>query len=164
MPKKIETTLSTWEEVDSRLKILGEKRLQIQNLESELTLKINELKEQFAAKSKIICDEAVEIEKDIERFAEAKKDEFIEPRTKILTFGTVSFRLTESLKIKNSIVTIKMIKKLKLDDCIRVKEEVNKDVLSTVEDNILTKIGVTRKKVDKITIETNYEELQANIQ
>lgn len=164
MAKKKETSLHSWDEVNKALKELGEKKIKAENLEGEQTIKINEIKADYDLKAGVIQAEIKAIEENIELFCEANKQEFLDQRTKKMTFGSVGYRLAESLKVKNVKATIAAIKKLDLLSYLRVKEEPDKEALKGLDDSTLTKIGVERKRVDKISIEPNYEELNTCVE
>jgi len=164
MAKKKETTLHSWNEVNKLLKELGEKQIKAENLEGEQTIKINEIKAAYDLKGGELKAEIKAIEENIELFCEANKEEFLTERTKKMTFGFISYRLTESLTIKNVKATIAAIKKLDLMSYLRVKEEPDKEALKGLDDSTLVKLGINRKKIDKINIEPNYEELNTCVE
>lgn len=59
---------------------------------------------------------------------------------------------------------IKALKALKLDFCIRTKQELDKDrLLADVDENTLLKAGITIKKEDKLRIEPNFEKIAATV-
>lgn len=164
MAKKKETTLHSWDDVNKALKDLGEKKIKAENLEGEQTIKINEIKADYDLKGGEIKAEIKSIEENIELFCEANKEEFVKDRTKKMTFGFISYRLTESLAVKNLKATVAAIKKLDLVQYLRIKEEPDKEALKGLDDSTLLRLGVTRKKIDKISIEPNYEELNTCVE
>ena len=66
------------------------------------------------------------------------------------------------MKISCIGATIKALKALNLDFCLRIKEEIDKDEVKTLDSSILTKIGVKVEKEDKLSIEPNIIEIVAN--
>ncbi len=162
MAKKIESKYKSWEDVNSALKELGELNIKKERLEGEQTVKINEIKADTLAKAGIITTQMKTIEKDIERFTDEHKSEFIKIRSKKLTFGTVSFRLVKSVFIKVKDEAIKSLKALNLDFCLKIKEEIDKEKCLEIDENILQKAGIVIKQEDKIRIEPSYVKLATN--
>ena len=150
---------TTWAEVDNALKELGELNIQKTALEGEQTVKINTIKKEILEKTGDLQAKIKEIEKNIERFAEQNKSEFLKTRNKKLTFGTVSFRLVKSVVCACKEEGIKALKALNLDFCLRLKEEIDKDKCLEVDEKLLLKAGITVKTEDKVKIEPNYIKL-----
>lgn len=165
MAKKAESVYTSWEEVNTALKELGELQIKKQKLEGEQTLKINEIKAKTAEKAGIMQGQIKAIEKNIERFAMQNKSEFLKTRNKKLTFGCVSFRLVKSVVCSCKDEAIKALKALNLDFCIRSKEELDKDECLKFAENddkkILLKAGIEIKSDDKVKIEPDYVKLAA---
>lgn len=165
MAKKTESKYTTWDEVNSALKELGELEIKKQRLEGEQTAKINEIKAKTLEKAGAIKTQISEIEKNIEKFAMQNKSEFLTKRNKKLTFGTVSFRLVKSVVCTCKEEAIKALKALNLDFCIRAKEELDKDEclkFAESDEKTLLKAGITIKAEDKVKIEPDYVKLAAN--
>lgn len=161
MAKK-ESIYKSWEEVNSALKELGELNILKQKLEGEQTVKINEIKAKTLENAGIIKKQIDEIEKNIAKYAEQNKSEFLKTRNKKLTFGTISFRLAKSIACTCKEEAIKALKALNLDFCLRIKEEIDKDKCLEVDEKILLKAGISIKSEDKVRIEPNYVKLAAN--
>lgn len=166
MAKKAESNYKSWEEVNTALKELGELQIQKQKLEGEQTLKINKIKIEISEKAGILQTRIKEIEKNIERFAQQNKSEFLKTRNKKLTFGAVSFRLVKSVVCSCKDEAIKALKALNLDFCIRAKEDIDKDECLKFAENddkkILLKAGISIKSEDKVKIEPDYIKLAAD--
>ncbi len=161
MAKKTESIYKSWNEVDAALKELGELNVAKTRIEGEQTLKINSIKADANAKSAIIQTRIKEIEKNIERFTDANKSEFLSKRTKKLTYGVISFRLVRKVCCNCIEEAIKGLKVLNLDFCIRTKQELDKDRLLECDENMLLKAGISIKTEDKVRIEPNFEKLAA---
>lgn len=161
MAKKL-STYQTWADVDKALKELGELNIKKQNLEGEQTIRINEVKKEILEKTGILQSQIKEIEKNIERFAEQNKSEFLKTRNKKLTFGIISFRLVKSVVCNCKEEAIKALKALNLDFCLRQKEEIDKDKCLEVDEKMLLKAGISIKTEDKVKIEPNYIKLAAD--
>lgn len=165
MAKKAESIYKSWEEVNAALKQLGELYIKTQKIEGEQTLKINKIKEEMLIKAGAIKTQIAEIEKNIEKFAMQNKSEFLKNRTKKLSFGTISFRLVESVKCICKEEAIKALKALNLDFLIRSKEDLDKDEClkyAKQDEKLLLKAGISVKAEDKVKIEPDFVKLMAN--
>lgn len=164
MAKKVLTTLQTWDEVNEAMRRLGELSIEKQKAEGEATIQINEIKAHAEAVANVIQEEIKKIEKDIERYAKENKEAFAKTRNKKLNFGRISFKATKSVSCPFTESAIKILKQFGLDNCIRTKEELDKEAIKELDKNtqvvsILTKAGITIKTADKITIEPDYIKL-----
>lgn len=161
MAKKQESKYLSWEEIDEALKELGELNIKKTRLEGEQTLKINEIKAETQAKAGIITSQIKDIEKNIERFTDAHKTEFLQKRTKKLNYGQISFRLVKKVCCSCVDEAIKALKVLNMDFCIRTKSELDKERIMECDENLLLKAGIVIKSEDKVRIEPNFEKLAA---
>ena len=165
MAKKKESIYNNWDEVNSAMKQLGELTVKKEKLEGEQTIKINEIKAEYQVKADNLLIQIKEIEKNIERFADSNKEEFINNRTKKLTFGKISYRLTKSVKCLNVASAINAIKNLNLDFLLRTKSELDKDAIIKHEKDLdtktLLKAGIYISEKDKINIEPDFVKLAA---
>lgn len=164
MAKKIESTLQNWDEVDNAIKELAELNILKTKLEGEQTLQINEIKQSTALKAKSLDVKIKEIEKNIERYTEAHKNEFADKRSKKLNHGSISYKITKKVCCPCVQDAIKALSALNLNFCIRTKQELDKDrILADVDENTLLKAGITIKKEDKLRIEPNFEKIAATL-
>jgi phage host-nuclease inhibitor protein Gam len=160
--KKDVEIFESWEQVDAALRRMGELTITIQKAEGAMNVKINEAKAEAENKTVRLKDEYKALESRIQAFCEAHKDEFAKKRSKELVFGVVKFRVATSIVLKvGKDACIKALKALGLTDCIRVKEEVDKETVDKLLDDItLAKVGASRKTVDKFDCEPKLETLQ----
>jgi len=164
MAKKKESILKSWDELDEQLKTLGSLQIQKAKLEGELQIKINELKASYTEHCTMLASEAKQIEKEISRFCEQHKDEFLNKRNKKLNFGTVAYRLTERVVCSSIESAVKAVKTLNLDFVLRIKEDIDKEKIKTLDSNTLARIGVSIVKEDKLSIEPDMVKLAASVQ
>jgi hypothetical protein len=98
-----------------------------------------------------------EAEREIRLLAEAHP-EWLEGKSIRTPFGAVSFRDTSKLDIPNIEATVALIRvhfpkhQMAPDPFIRLHEEPRPEVLETLGDDLLAKIGVTRVKSTSITV------------
>ena len=161
MAKKTESIYKSWQEVDDAMKVLGEKSVALTKLEGEQTVQINEIKSKTLKKAGDLKNDITLIQKNIERFADAHKSEFLQKRTKKLNYGTISYRIVKKVVCSAVDDAIKCLRALNMDFCIRTKMELDKDVLIEQDEKLLQKANISIKTEDKIKIEPNFEKLMA---
>lgn len=152
--------ISSWDDVNLWLKRLGEIHIATEDLEGRMTLEINTIKDAYAPHYADMAAEKKIIEAAIKEFVEANKAEFLKIRTKTFDFGTVALRVTKKIAIRNVKAVIAAIKGLGWMQCIRIKEEPDKEALDGLSDQELARIGVKRVVEDKLRIEPNIERLR----
>ncbi len=153
--------LKSWDEVNSSLKRLGELTCQKRDLENKMTELVSEITTKFNTDAAPLLSEIEALVSSITGYATAHKDEFTKERTKELPHGTISFRVSTSVKVISKAICLKALKALGMQDFINVKEEPNKDMLKTLDDINLAKVACEKKVVDNITIVPKIEELAA---
>lgn len=159
--KKKEATaeLKDWSEVDETLKRMGEIDIEREKIDGRMTLKINEIKQDYAEQDKPLVLERDRLENSISAFVEARKAEFVKVRSKVLNFGTVGFRVTRKITFRNKESVVAALKAAGLLQFVRTVEEPNKEAMEGLDDLTLTKLGANRKVEDKLTVEPNIERL-----
>ncbi len=157
---KSATIFKEWEDVNQALRRLGEIEILRQELEGQMTLEINEIRDRYNAQFDGLKKEAKELEENIRGFAEERKAEFLKKRTRTLDFGTVAYRMTKRIVIRNTKAVVAAIKALGWTQYLKIKESPDKEALDGLSDQELARIGVTRKIEDKLRIEPNIERLK----
>lgn len=151
--------LQSWEEVNLYLKRLGELEISKRELENKKTELVSEITAKFDADAAPLLTEMKLIESSILEFTTAHKDEFVRDRTKELSHGSISMRVSTSVKIISRAICLRALKGLGMLDFINVKEEPNKEMLKTLSDVDLAKVSCERKTVDNISITPKIEEI-----
>lgn len=144
------TTLTSWTEADSTLKNIGELSQQIKKLEAEMNLKITAVQEKYQGDIDYLTEERIKNERNLQLYCESNRKDFGDTKTKKLSFGEVSFRLsTPALKtmkgftwesVKN---LVKSSKKL-AEKFIKIKEDLNKQAIlsENMKESDLAKLGL----------------------
>lgn len=150
--------LKSWDEVDATLKEISECENQLAILESSMNIQIDAVKEGFNEKAAPYKEEIKKLEAIIKEYVTENKGD-LKGKSRELTFGRVGFRFSTKVSIpKNVEKLIKLLRKNEMDDCIIVKETVNKDVLRTYDEKDIIKVGASLKKEDTFWYETRKEE------
>lgn len=151
-------------DVDNKLKRLCEILVNIAEIEGEVTLECNAIKERYAPVIQMLNNEASFIKQEIENFCEANKAAFAEKRSKELVFGVIGYRVSKSVSLprnKDKIATLcESIKRFGFKDCISYEEKPNKEALCELNDVALVKLGLKRVVKDNFRIEPKLESLQ----
>lgn len=149
--------LQSFDDVNRSLAELAEHEAFITKKTAVLNELINNAKTLFEEETKDAFAAKLLIEKEIERFCLVNKNEFEKSRSKKLLFGEVGFRNNPAkvlqLNRKYSVATsVELLKKMFKKKFIRVKEEINKELILTeyaakkLNDNKLAAVGL---KVDQ---------------
>ena len=153
--------LGSWPEVDMSLKKVAECQLALDTIEAEMNMKINDAK----AEAKKLADPlhlVIEDQKKlIQDYVEGHKAE-LDGKSKQLTFGRVGFRQATSVSIPKKKIPkiIENLKKFGMENCIKITEMVNKDVLATYEDKDIVKVGASVRTVDRFFCEPDKEKVR----
>lgn len=153
-------------DVDSALKRLCELEVAMSEINGEVTLKCNEIKDARKNEIEKLDSEKKYIEQQITIFCEENKGEFAEKRSKEFNFGKIGYKVSKSIsgipRIKEKLEKfINTLKSFKLDNCIKYEETVNKDELVELDDATLVKLGLKRAIKDNFYIKTEIEKLQS---
>lgn len=160
MARKIEIKeYRDWQDVDNALRRMGEIDIKLSDLEGKMTLKINEIREEFDTKAEGLKAERKKLEAEITAFVEIRKDEFLKTRSRELTFGVVAYRLVTKVVIRSKAACIAALKALNLSAYIRYTEEPDKEALSGLDAGTLAKVGASLKTEDKLRIEPKLEKI-----
>lgn len=111
-----------WEDINKELKEIG-----------ELELMSSEIKEEIKGKKE-----------DIEAFCTTKKKE-LKKGEKILQFGSIVYSTTEKILLRSKAACATALKSLGLKSYVKDIEEPDKDAMLKLDDEILKKVGASRK-------------------
>jgi phage host-nuclease inhibitor protein Gam len=154
-----EPVLKSWEDVDLHLKEIGEIDITITELETSMNKQISDIKLANELSAKPQQQRRKRLELEIKEFVDEHKGE-IKGKTRVLAFGSVGFRKSSKLVIQKVKDVIKLLKAKKMENCIKVKESINREVLGTYNDDVLESVGVTRKNGDEFWLEPKYETIK----
>lgn len=161
---KEEPVFKSWEDVDVALKEIAENEITIEEIEGEMNKQINGIKKSTALEVKPLQDRINSLGKDIKEFATANRED-LDGKTKALNFGKTGFRLSTTLSIptaKDKLANIiSTLKRRKMEDCINVKETVNKEVLKKYHEDTILEVGGTLRKKDTFWYETEREKIRS---
>jgi phage host-nuclease inhibitor protein Gam len=151
--------LSGWDEVNKHLMSLAELTVQKRGLENKKTELIAEITAKFDSEAAPVLDEMKRLENEILEYVTSHKDEFAKTRTKELSHGTISMRVSTSVKVLSKAACIRALESLNMHDYIKVTKNPNKEMLSVLSDVELARVSCEKKVVDNITIAPKIEEI-----
>lgn len=161
--KRIESEpkLKSWDDVDMNLMEILENEVEIERLEGKMNLKISELKEEYKGLIEPHKTKIKVLEKEMQEYAEENRHDMDGKKSKVFTHGNVGFRKSTKLSIPKKLIdeAIRKLKLMKLNNCITVKESINKDELKKQPMETLIKIGASLKTDDAFGYETDKESL-----
>jgi phage host-nuclease inhibitor protein Gam len=146
-----------WDEVNQALKELGEIDRSVTRIEADMNRKINEIKADAERDAASHIDRREKLEKNIQEFTEAFSDEFKTSKSKKFLYGTVGFRKSSKITLKNVKAIIEALKQNRMTDCLITTEKINKDELAKYDDAAIEKIGAKRKAKDEFFFEISVE-------
>jgi len=144
-----------WGHADDYVKRIGTLQAQIAEAELEADVKIAAIKADLQEDTREKF-ESIDLNlRSLEAFAEKHPDDFGKARSKKLAFGTLGWRKGTSIKIAPE-KTLELLMKFPVHIrklCIRIKQEVNKDGLSTLTDEQLATLKARREETDVFFVE-----------
>lgn len=159
-----EPQLTSWEQVDECLKIMGDAENQITVIEAEMNAAIAAAKKEAEEKAAQYKEMIKQNEGKIKEYTTINKEE-LKGKSRQLTFGTVGFRQSTKLLLPSD--TAEVILKLRANgmaDCINVKETINKDTVKSYPEADILNIGGYLQKTDTFWYETDKDSLAEAVQ
>lgn len=129
-----EPVMKDWDEVNDALREIAEIDRETKAVEIQLNAEIDTLKEAADAETRDALARKARLEKDLEEFCDANREDFGAVKHVALTFGRLSYRIVHTLKPASRMTWAKVLDQLKSlgrrgAAYIRVKETVDKDEL-----------------------------------
>lgn len=155
-----QAALKSWDEVDLNLKEIGEIDLQVEAAEAELTKQTSDLRLEKELAVKPLLERKEKLALEIKDFTERHREE-LKGKSRVLNFGTVGFRQTTSIILRNVKAVLEALKAKGMHECITVKESVSKEALKEYPDEALLAIGARKKVEDVFWLEPDRETLRA---
>lgn len=156
--------LKSWEDVNDALRQIAEATIALSDIQSEMQKQIVGAQKAAEQQGKPYNDRIATLEREIKEFVTEHRDEMGKLKSKVLTFGEVSFRLSTSISIPRAKEKLEeIIRRLKarqMTDCIVVKEEVSKEALKKYGEDTVNAVGATWKQKDVFGYDLNLARLE----
>lgn len=155
--------IGTLAEADAALARLAELRRDLALIEAGMNEAIDALKQTTALESAPYIEQVQALETGLMVYASYHKAElFHDRRSRELDHGIIGWRLSTELHPRPKwtwAMVLGQLKVLKMDEAIRQKEEVNRDVLREWPEERLDIVGARRIQKDTFFLELKQEEL-----
>ena len=142
--------IKTLEDANLALKEIGLLEHELETIDGEANKKIAEIKADCAKQGEVY-------RKRITDLSALFKDR----KSQKLSFGEFGYRKSTAISVKKT--TLELLKKLKLDRYIRVKEEIDKDLMAEMSDESLAQVDAVRKVKDAFFCQANREEVNKEL-
>ncbi len=156
--------LHSWEDVNDALRQIAEAQLTLNDIEGEMQKQIVGAQKIAEQESKPHQAEIKRLEQEISRFATEHRDDMGKSKSRVLTFGTVSFRISTSVSLPRAKEKLEeIIRRLKsrnMKDCVVTKETVSKDALKKYGKDTVLAVGATWKQEDVFGYDLNLVKLE----
>ena len=179
--------IESLDDVNMALKDIGLAQKELDAIDAKANAEIAKIKEKALKDGKSLRTKITESASKIQSYAEYNKDELFKDAKSIeLFFGKIGYRKSTKISVKKT--TLDMLKKLldgrklelekaeseekrnaitvlitKIQSCIRVKEEPNKESLGLMDDAFLKTVGASRKITNDFFCEANIEEVNKDL-
>ena len=159
--KRIEgTQYQSWDDVDNALHQIGNIDRELGLLEASANERIDAIKKQTKESAQPLLDRKTSLEMAMKEYCEANRAEFAKVKSKSLTFGEVGFRLSTKVIIKRVADTLQALKDLQLFNCIRTKEEPDKEAMKNLSSETLAEVGAGLKTENAFGYTVNVEKIR----
>lgn len=144
--------LKSWEDVNDALRQIAEAQIALGDIESEMQKQVLGAQKIAEAESKPYQDSIAKLEREIKDYVTDHREDMGKTKSRTLTFGEVSFRLSTSISLpraKEKVEEIiRRLKARKMTDCIIVEEKVSKEALKKYGEDTVNAVGATWKQKD----------------
>ncbi|MBN2381196.1 host-nuclease inhibitor Gam family protein [candidate division WOR-3 bacterium] len=145
MSVSIETEINSWRDADRILARLARIHERLGLLRERADERIEIIEQRLGEESSGLLSEAGVLRQEIERFFRCKDDENPEGiRSRTLPSGRIGLRFTDHLEINRPEVTMRRLAERGLGDCIRLRQEIDRQALRRLDDATLRSLGVKR--------------------
>lgn len=163
--KKVPTEprLKSWDEVDAAMKEIMECEGCIDEITVALNRAVAVAKEEADKKARPAYERLKQLEYDVKEFTISRREE-MEGKTKQLNFGRTGFRASTKLVVppSQSADVIVALKRYGMNDCVTIKESVNKEALKRYPSDDILKTGAYLKSTDEFWYEIEKQDLKSN--
>lgn len=179
--------IESLDDVNMALKDIGLAQKELDAIDAKANAEIAKIKEKALKDGESLRTKITESASKIQSYAEYNKDELFKDAKSIeLSFGKIGYRKSTKISVKKT--TLDMLKKLlddrklelekaeseekrnaitvlitKIQSCIRVKVEPNKESLGLMDDAFLQTVGASRKISNDFFCEANIEEVNKDL-
>ena len=154
--KSAKPVLRSLEEADNCLREIAECQIAINTIEADMNISINNIKERAVKLSDPMKANIDMLTQQIKDYAEYTRADMT-GKTVQLNFGKYGFRQSSSVSFpaKKTDMVLNNLKQFGMNDCINIKETINKEALERYKDEDIAKVGASRKIKDSFYLEAD---------
>ena len=154
--------IESLEDVNLALRDIGLAEHELEAIDAQAHKKIAEIKTEAAKKGEELRKRIAETSSRIQAYAEYNRDELFRDRKTVdLSFGSIGYRKSTKISVKKT--TLELLRRMGLTNCIRVKEEPDKEALASLDDDALLQVDAVRKVTDDFFCQANTEEVNKDL-
>jgi len=154
-----EEQVLTWKDVDDLLMRAGELQRSLDASNEAMTEKIAAIKEEHKAATTTVQAELDKVVRLLEVFAEKNQDGFRGKRSRKLNHGQIGWRKSTKLALtKKPLEVIELLRRKGMEDCVKVRETVDKTKLKEFPDDVLEQVGARMEVADVFFVEADRHE------
>ena len=154
--------IKTLEDANLALKEIGLLEHELEAIDTEAHKQIAEIKADCAKQGEGLRKRITDLSALLGAFAEYNREELFKDRkSQKLSFGEFGYRKSTAISVKKT--TLELLKKLKLVRYIRIKEEIDKDLMAEMTDESLAQVDAVRKVKDSFFCEANREQVNKEL-
>jgi phage host-nuclease inhibitor protein Gam len=154
--------IETLDEANLVLKEIGLLEKELEAIDAEAHKQIAGIKEDAAKKGQVLRKRIADDSALLGAYASYNKAELFKDKKSVqLSFGSFGYRKSTSISVKKT--TLELLKKLKLEKYIRIKEEVDKEAMAELQDDTLAQVDAVRKIKDDFFCEADKEEVNKEL-
>ena len=154
--------LESLDDVNLALRDIGLMEKELDAIDAKAAKDIAEIKTKAAKDGEELRKEIAATAAKIQAYAEYNKAELFKDKKSVdLSFGKIGFRQSTKISIKKT--TLELLKKLGFKNCVRIKEECDKDAMGNMTDEDLKSVDAARKVSNDFFCEANMEEVNKDL-
>ena len=154
--------IKTLEDANLALKEIGLLEHELEAIDGEANKKIAEIKADCAKQGEGLRKRITDLSALLGAFAEYNREELFKDRkSQKLSFGEFGYRKSTAISVKKT--TLELLKKLHLTKYIRIKEELDKDLMAEMSDESLAQVDAVRKVKDAFFCQANREQVNKEL-
>lgn len=147
-----------WEKEEKILKEMAETERILEMIRTDMNVQLEKIKEETSEQCAPIYARQAELAATLENYANKRRGDFINPKSRPLIHGTIGFRRANKLLIpKDEAVVIQKLEKLGHGDCVIVTKTLDKSRFKKLPKDILKKAGATISTGDFFFYKINKE-------
>lgn len=141
MKKKTLTNVCSWRDADRALARIARVQGRLRRMRARADERISAIEERLGEESAELLSEAQEIRQELEGFFRENSEGV---RSRTLPSGRIGVRLTSRIEITRPRTTLRRLAQRGLGDCIRIRQEIDRQALRRLDPQTLKSVGVKR--------------------